>query len=130
MKSELKNVSNVAPALTTASPKTPRVTCLKDFFVVSMNSFKALYNISFDVPPETKSIEAFRNVLQELEIVLQQIDYSAKITHHTLTLEKDLCCHVALPEMSIEDTAYMPKFLSKLTKFFPQCKPKTGKPCA
>ena len=130
LKSTLKNISNLAPAWTTTAPKLPRVACLKDLPAVSMRPFEAFCDFSFDVTPPTKSIEVYRSVLQELERAMYQIVDSAKIDHYALTLEKDLDRCETSPDASIKDAAPTPKFLPKLTKFFPQCKPKKGKTCA
>ena len=67
-------------------------------------------------------------MLQELNRAQQQIDDSAKIDHYALTSEKATYGYVALPEIYIKNAAFIPKVVSKLTKFFPQFKPKRGKP--
>ena len=119
LKSALKNAFNLSPSWTNVAPKPPRVTCIKDLPIPSINPFEAFCDIPFDVPPETKSIESCKNVLQELERALQQIDDSDKIVYCALTLKKYPDGNVSSPEVSIKDTSSIPKFLSKLPKLFP-----------
>ena len=111
MKSALKNASNLAPVWTNADPKQPRATCWKDLPVVSTNPFEEFYDISFYMISETKSIEAYRNVLQELKTALQQIDNSAKTVHSALNLEKAPDRYIALSDAYIKDAASIPKLL-------------------
>ena len=44
-------------------------------------------------------------------------------------LERAQDGYVAPTDVSISDKESIPKFLTKLSKFFPQCKPRKGKPC-
>ena len=81
--------------------------------MVSINPFEVFCDISFDAPPATKSIEACRNVLQELERALQQIDNSAKIVNYALTLEKSPDGHVDSIDVYIKNEASIPKIILK-----------------
>ena len=111
LNSTLKNASNLSPTWTTVAPKPYRVSCLQDLPVVSTKPFEAFYDASFDLPPETKSIEAYRNALQNLEIALQQIDNSDKIVHCALDLEKSRDGNISSPDISFQDTASISKLI-------------------
>ena len=63
----------ITSAATSIAPKPARVTCLKDLPAFSMNTLELFCDISFDVPPATKAINAYRSILQELERALKQI---------------------------------------------------------
>ena len=51
--------------------------------------------------------------------ILRYIDNLAKITYYVLILETALNRYVASLEITPKDASLIPKFLSKLTKFFP-----------
>ena len=53
---------------------------------VSINYFESFCDISFDVSPSAKPIDACRSVLQELERELTQTYESTKIVYYSLTL--------------------------------------------
>lgn len=90
---------------------------------VSIKTFEAFCDTSFDAAPSAKPIDTCRSVFQELDRTLKQIDESAKIVRYSLTLERAQDGYVAPPDFPISDAEFIPKFLTKLSKLFLQCKP-------
>ena len=77
--------------------------------------------------PSAKPINAWKRVLQELEKALKKIDESAKIIYYSLILEIAQDGYVAPQDVYISNAEYVLKFLTKVSKFFPQCKPRKEK---
>ena len=76
----------------------------------------------------SKPIDPCSSVLQELEKALKQIDEHAKIVHYSLTFERAQDVYVAPLNVSISDAESIPKHITIICKFPPQCKLRKGKP--
>ena len=95
--------------------------------VVSAKDFEAFCDTHFNVAPSAKPIDARKSVLQELGRLLKQIDESANIFYCALKLERAQDSYVAPPDVSISDAESVPKFLTKISKFFLSVQAKKGK---
>ena len=96
--------------------------------IVSTNDFEVFWHMYFDIAPSDKPSDTCRSVLQELKRAPKKTYESAKIVQNSLTIERAQDGYVAPPYVFISDAESIPKFLTKLSKFFPQCKPRKEKP--
>ena len=54
-----------------------------------------------------------------MEGILKQIDKFVRIVHYVHILEKAPDGYITSSKVTLKDTSSIPKFLSKLSKFFP-----------
>ena len=84
-------------------------------------------DISFDVPPGGKPMDEVRKILQQFIATINEIDDTAFVVQYNHTFVQEEGIYSINHRLLIPNEFSLPKFSSKLSLFFPRCKPKYNK---
>ena len=130
--SALKNPGSPSPSTTSRRTSQPSTTS-----PASKASFQkeppriapnmSYCDTSFDVPPGGKPMDEVRKILQQFIATINEIDDTAFVVQydHAFVQEDGMCS--INHRLLIPNEFSLPKFSSKLSLFFPRCKPKCNK---